>query len=304
MKKIHLLLLSLLTCSWALAQTDEADLLTPEEFEARLNYQRGPIVLGNGLASLNVPAGFRYLGPEDAEKILVQAWGNPPGNETLGMLFPSEISPLSQNGWGVVITYEEDGYVQDDDAGQIDYNDLLEEMKENVKTSNAERIELGYPAVELLGWATPPRYDESTHKLYWAKELKFLGSREDSVNTLNYNIRVLGRRGVLVLNAVSSMRQLVQVEADMQQVLAFVDFNEGHRYADFNPSIDKVAGYGIGTLIAGKVAAKAGLFKMLGSLLVVGKKFIVLLLIGLGVFLKRIFAKMKGDDTKARSGLA
>src|SRR2546426_2131137 len=35
--------------------------------------------------------------------------------------------------------------------------------------------------------------------------------------------------------------------------------NEGHRYADFVPGTDKVAEYGIAALIAGGVAAKAGL---------------------------------------------
>ncbi|MGH9940273.1 MAG: DUF2167 domain-containing protein, partial [Blastocatellia bacterium] len=43
----------------------------------------------------------------------------------------------------------------------------------------------------------------------------------------------------------------------------FVEFNEGHRYGDYVAGVDKVAAYGIGGLIAGKLAAKAGLFKLL-----------------------------------------
>ena len=54
----------------------------------------------------------------------------------------------------------------------------------------------------------PPSYDAAAHKLYWAKELMF---GTDMDHTLNYNIRVLGRRGVLVLNAVAEMKQLAVI---------------------------------------------------------------------------------------------
>jgi uncharacterized membrane-anchored protein len=37
--------------------------------------------------------------------------------------------------------------------------------------------------------------------MYWAKEINFGG---DSENTLNYNIRVLGRKGVLLLNFIAA----------------------------------------------------------------------------------------------------
>lgn len=45
-----------------------------------------------------------------------------------------------------------------------------------------------------MGWAEPPSYDAPAHKMYWAKDLLFSGNTE---HTLNYNIRILGRRGVL-----------------------------------------------------------------------------------------------------------
>lgn len=79
--------------------------------------------------------------------------------------------------------------------------------------------------------------------LYWAKDLKF-GDHPD--HTLNYDLRALDRHGVLSLNAVAGMGQLGAVEKDIQQVLGFVEFNQGHRYEDFKPGVDKVAAYGIG----------------------------------------------------------
>ena len=272
----------------AASQTAEADEATKaaSEFEAQLDYQRGKITLPGGIATLNVPDNFRYLAPEQADRILVEAWGNPPGTKTLGMLFPASVSPLSEEGWGVVITFQEDGYVEDDDAGKIDYNELLKEMKAATAEENKEREKEGYEAVNLVGWAASPRYDQTTHKLYWAKELNFAGS---PTNTLNYDIRMLGRRGVLSFNAVGMMGQLGAIENDMKEVLGFAEFNPGHRYADFTSGTDKVAAYGIGALIAGKVAAKAGLFKLLLGFILAGKKFILLGLIVVGGLLAKFF---------------
>lgn len=258
-----------------------------EAFEAQFDFQRGKIVLPGGMATLNVPENFRYLSPEQADRILVEAWGNPPGTKTLGMLFPSDVSPISEEGWGVVITFQEDGFVKDDEAGKIDYNELLQQMKEATDEGNKERQKQGYEAINLVGWAASPHYDQSSHKLYWAKELNFSGA---PVNTLNYDIRMLGRRGVLSFNAVAAMNQLGAIEEDMKEVLSFAEFNAGHRYTDFSSGTDKVAAYGIGALIAGKVAAKVGFFKLALGFLLAGKKFILLALIPVAALVKKLFA--------------
>jgi uncharacterized membrane-anchored protein len=108
---------------------------------------------------------------------------------------------------------------------------------------------------------------------------------------LNYNIRVLGREGVLVLNAVAAMNQLGQVKTEMQKVTAFTNFNEGYRYADFNADTDKVAEYGIAALVAGGVAAKLGFFGKLLALLVAFKKLVILGVAGLASLLWKWFRR-------------
>ncbi len=261
------------------------------EFESQLEYQRGRVELPGGIATLNVPENFRYLKPEQAERLLVEAWGNPPGTKTLGMLFPSDISPLSDEGWGVVITYEEDGHVDDSDAGSIDYDELLTQMKKETAESNKEREKQGYPSLNVVGWARPPHYEQAAHKLYWARELSVPGAPE---NTLNYDIRVLGRKGVLSFNAVAGMSKLGEVEGAMREVMSFADFNPGHRYADFDSKVDNVAAYGVGALVAGKVAAKAGFFKVLLGFILAGKKFIIIAAIGIGALLVKLLKGRKG----------
>src|SRR5207247_2241570 len=107
--------------------------------------------------------------------------------------------------------------------------------------------------------------------LYWAKELAF----GDSEHTLNYNIRILGRRGVLVLNAVADMKQLASIRRETRALLPAVEFEQGHRYSDFLPGKDRAAAYGITGLIVGATAAKAGFFKAFWVALLAFKKFLV-----------------------------
>ncbi len=264
---------------------------TPKQVEAQLRYQTGHVIVRGGLATLELPADFRYLDPQETD-IVLRAWGNPPANETLGMLVPASVRVLAPEGWGVIISFREDGYVKDDDAAKIDYHELLTTMQRAMREANPERAKAGYATVELVGWAEPPHYDSVAHKLYWAKDLKFT---DDSAHTLNYNIRVLGRRGVLVLNAVASMDRLEPVRRDMAKVIGFVEFNGGHRYADFIPGTDKVAEYGIAALIAGGLAAKAGLFKVLLGALIALKKFIALGLVAAAAFLRKLFGRKPAD---------
>jgi len=258
-----------------------------------LQPRQGQIVLGDGLATLNVPPGFRFLSGPDANKVLVNLWGNPRYDDPLGMLMPADVSPIAREAWAVIISFTDDGYVKDEDAGKIDYDKLLKEMQKETRDGNKERAKQGYESIELVGWAAPPRYDHAAKKLYWAKELKF-GDKED--RTLNYNIRILGRRGVLVLNSVASMEQLPEIETSAPVILAAVDFNPGQRYADFNAkSGDKIASYGIGALIAGGVAAKLGLFKGLLVAALAAKKFIIIGVIAVVGLITKFYRKTTND---------
>jgi uncharacterized membrane-anchored protein len=258
------------------------------QFEGSLNFESGRITLPGGFANLDLSPNFRFLGAAHAKRVLVDAWGNPPDAtaEVLGMVFPAQGSPLAKDAWAVVITYEKDGYVKDEEADGIDYNALLKQMQEHTADANEQRRKAGYGSVELVGWAQPPFYDKATHKLHWAKHLKF----DDAPGgTLNYDIRVLGRYGVLSMNAVAGIDQLGAVKQGMQEVLGFTEFNAGHRYADFDSSRDKVAAYGLAALVAGGVAAKMGLFAKLGALLLSLKKVLLFLVAGAAALLGKLF---------------
>jgi uncharacterized membrane-anchored protein len=285
------------------ARGDQASNLTEAQKDAiikSLQRQTGTITLNDGLAKIALTNGFRYLGSADARKVLHDIGNNPDDPDILGMIFPKGDGLNSQSGYVITVSYEEQGYVKDDDADKIDYNDLLKRMQQEAHNANPERIKEGYDAMELIGWAQPPRYDKATHKLYWAKEYKF---GDETVHTLNYDIRILGRRGTLVLTVLASMTALSDINNDIPSILAMVDFQPGNTYAEFDPKIDKVAEYGLAGLIAGgaiATAAKLGLlgafFKWIVAGVLLLKKALIVVVVAVIAGIKKLWSTITGKS--------
>lgn len=285
----------------AAPQTDEERQRIVESLRWRTE---GIIPLEGGAATIRLHGGYRYLDSADASKVLTDLWGNP-RQETLGMIFPPE-DPGATGIWGVIVEgFEQEGYVKDEDADRLDPAGLLRQLQESQRAANEERKRQGYPELEVVGWAVPPRYDKQAKKLFWALDIRRVGSERHSVN---YYVRILGRRGFLVLNALGGIEQVRQIEAATPQVLGMIEFSEGHRYADFDPKSDKVATYGIAGLILGavgfKVAAKLGLLAILakkfGVVLLLLKKFWIVAVLAIVA----LFRKLKGAVAPKREPTA
>jgi uncharacterized membrane-anchored protein len=256
-----------------------------------LVYQTGTIEFPSCKAKMIVPEGFKYLDQKQSIYVLHDLWGNPSDSTVLGLLVPSGKGVMGSDSWAFTIEFDNIGYVKDNDAGKINYKKLLKEMQKEVQDENAERAKLGYEPVQLVGWASEPYYDKDKKVLHWAKELKF---GEDSLNTLNYNLRVLGKDGVFVLNAVAGMNELNEVKPTIDVVLNSIEFERGSKYADFNPQIDDVAAWTIGGLVAGKVLAKAGIFAVIAKF----GKVIAIALAGAGAGVWRFITGKKKETDK------
>ena len=268
--------------------------MTAQQFVDSLDYRHGTITVAPAKAHFNLDDEFRYLDQAQARQVLEDLWGNPPDESVLGMIVPRSPALTDDDSWAVVVTYSDDGYVSDEDASKIDYTELLETMQEEIRDSNPERVKAGYGSIDLVGWAVPPRYDAGSKKLYWARELAF---NDQANHTLNYDIRVLGRHGYLSLNAISGMNNLDAVRSGMDRLLPMTEFNEGARYADHNASTDKVAAYGVATLIGGGLAAKAGLFAKVGLLLAKFWKLLLIGVIALGAGVRKLFSGKREGGT-------
>lgn len=268
-----------------------------DSLEQTFQYKTGRVTIGNDLAIIDVPAGFKFLDGATSETILTEVYGNPPseeGYESLGMLLPARYSPMDDSSYVIDITFYDEGYIDDSDAKKLDFDELLETMQQDTRDANPERIEMGYPPFELIGWASPPFYDAEHKKLHWAKELRF--GANDEAHVLNYNIRILGRRGYLQLNVIGEMYHLNQVKREIGPILESVNFLSGHTYKDFDPKLDQVAAYGIGGLIAGKMLLKAGLLAKLGLILAKSWKLILIALVGGGALVRKFLGKREKGE--------
>ncbi|SEW52144.1 DUF2167 domain-containing protein [Chitinophaga arvensicola] len=257
------------------------------------HYETGSIKLEGGKAEIKVPAGFKFLNKKQSQYVLTTLWGNPPesSSNTLGMIFPENSDPFADSSYAFVVEYEDIGYVKDDDAEKIDYKEMMKNLQEGEQASNEERAKQGYSGIHLIGWAQQPFYDKQNKVLHWAKEIRF--DDQEGAHTLNYEIRILGRHGVLSLNAVCKMSELPMVKADISKVLHMATFTDGNTYFDFDPKVDNVAAWSIGGLVAGKVLAKVGFFAIILKYLAAGWKFIALGFMALIGFFKRMFSRKK-----------
>ena len=258
----------------------------------------GNVALSEANAVLKVPEGYGFLNASQARTLLVDIWGNPPeqADGVLGVIAKSGTDFIANDSWAAVVTYQGDGYVTDNDAGEIEPVKLLASLKEGEAQDNEARAKDGYPSATITGWAEPPFYDAAAKRIYWAQRLKFSDTPEE---TLNYKIRILGREGFLAINFVAQITDLAAVKAASPAVLNMATFEPGFTYADFKDG-DKKSGYGLAGLVAGAaalgVAKKAGL---LGLILAFGKKGIVILLaFGAAIlnWFKGLIGKRKDED--------
>jgi uncharacterized membrane-anchored protein len=263
-----------------------------------LHPQTGDVRIPGVKAVLHLGDNYYFLPADEAKRVLVEAWGNPPqaGEGVLGLVLEKG-STIFNETWGAVITYEETGHVADADAQKQDYAQVLKDRQEAVEASNATRKEQGYAPMHLVGWAQPPSYDPSNHSLIWAREIKIDG---EPGSGLNYDVRLLGRTGVLSMNMLASMNSIGDVRAAAQQLGKAATFEPGSAYADYNASTDKTAEYGLAGLVAGGAAvAVASKLGLLGGVLAFGKWILIgLAAVGASVvgFFKKMFGRNRDKD--------
>src|SRR5262245_33966368 len=286
MSRIHALLLAVLTFPLAAQQTPPPPL--PDKPDAAPSGEAAepaaPVrtAIGN-FATVALPEGWRYLPGKKGQDFLT-GFGNPPNPNVVGVAVHAE------HQFFVVYFYNDEGHVKDDDVANLDFDAMLRDMQAGAREGNKERERQKLATVELRGWAERPHYDAADKKLYYAERLKFSDGEGE---TLNYFVRVLGRSGVLEMNAVGDMGQLAQIAQGSKELLAATQFVAGKTYQDFDPAYDKIAAYGIGGLIAGKLLLKVGLLAGLLKFLGVLWKPIAIGVVAVGSVFARMLGKRK-----------
>lgn len=241
-------------------------------------------------AVLKLPDGRVFI-PQPQATRLLQAMGNPGEDPGLqGLVFPQ-----GEDSWFMTVRYEASGHIQDDDAKEWNADDLLKSYREGTEASNEERVKMGVPALEILGWAEKPAYDAATHRLVWAMSSREKGAGDGAEQGVNYNTYLLGREGYFSMNLVTGMKELPAHKPEGQALLSALAFNEGRRYQDFDEKTDHVAEYGLAALVLGVGAKKLGLLAAIG---VFFAKFAKLFIFG-GIALLAMVGKLFGRKKAA-----
>ena len=301
MKRLYYLFiiasLEMMFCSFNIISDEEMINMgvTEEELlqlkEDVVHGQEGKIEFPDCHANINVPSDFVYLDEKQSKKLLVEYCGNPESRISglLGVLVPSDASCFYQISVAYVISYEESGYIRDDDAYNIDYNELLQQMKEGAEEENKSLPET--QRCTIKGWAVPPKYISPDHVLIWAKLLEF-----STGDIINYDIRILGKEGFVSINAVIDPELIKEVESQEVDIIKSFSFDNGYEYNSFNPSTDKISDWTIGGLVAGGILAKSGILAKIGIFLVKFWKLIAIGIVGVGAAVTKFFRRKRNEN--------
>jgi uncharacterized membrane-anchored protein len=241
-----------------------------QEMLSKVVWQKGPVKASLGSrGEINVPANYQFADPDNARTFL-EALGNPSDGNELGVVMPLP-STIKNDAdfFFIVFTFQDVGYVKDDDKSELLTDDAANAILNSIKTAtdnaNELRRQRGWPTVNIGGWDTKPFYDPVTNNLTWAIQIL----EQDSAG-VNYDSRILGREGVIAAKMVVSQGSLAALVPTYRNMVQHVSFKQGQRYSEFR-SGDKVATYGlIGLAAGGATVAIAKAWKGLVKLIVVG----------------------------------
>ena len=242
------------------------------EFLESISWQRSGTTQVGTRAEIQVPEGYRFTGSAGTIKMM-EYYGNLTSGGELAYLSPEDMD------WFAVFEFDGVGYVKEDEKDQLDADEILKQLQEGQKASNAELTRRGMSTLSVAGWHTPPFYNNETKNLEWA--IRLISS--DGTEIINYKTKLLGRRGVMDVVLVCSEEQLGTVVPEYQTLLTGYSFKKEESYAAYKKG-DKIAEYGLIGLIAGGgllVAAKSGLLAKLWKPIAIG-------VVAVGAFIKRI----------------
>ena len=238
-----------------------------------VRWLHGPAVgdLGD-LAEIRLPEGYVFADAEDT-KSLMELLKNPTTGLEIGFVAPVSLE------WFFVFSFNNIGYVREDEQDSLDPDALLNTLEVSNKESNDERIWKGWPGLTILGWEQKPVYDASAHKLEWA-----ILCESEGRAIVNYSTRLLGREGVMSITFVISPDIYSEALKEYSGLINQFTYKPGHRYEDYQQG-DSLAPYGLTALIVGKeadVATSTEILKWLWKVLFI--MLIVLLLMGRKIF--------------------
>ena len=247
-----------------------------------IEWVEGPATVDLGdVAEIELGDDYVFLDGEDTREVL----------EYMGEADPLAVGAVASKNesqdWSIIFSYNPIGYVKEDEKESLDSQAILQSIKEATEEANKMRIERGFPALNVIGWYEEPHYDADSHNLVWTVLCE---EADTQIQFVNYNIRLLGRHGVMQVILVSDPATVATTRACLDDIIAHFSWKQGESYAEWVAG-DKVAEIGLTALIVGgAAAAAAGLLGKIWKFLVAG---IAALVAAIGRLIRRSRGKRK-----------
>jgi uncharacterized membrane-anchored protein len=238
---VSLLTFSLFTSSTLIAAVGDNLSLSPRPDP--INWITGPAKADLGTyGEIQVPAGFRFAGNDDA-RTLLKLMDNPVPSALTGIL-----APISGK-YMVVLEYTRVGYVKNSNHDRLDPKAILSSLRKKVDSQNAEAAKQGNVSIASVDWEMEPQHDRAAHVMEWA-----IRAQTGTDRAINHVVRVFGREGVIDGIAVQSGRSTEVIP--LKTLMSGVSFKAGYTYADYREG-DKVSNLTLAQLITADDSSEA-----------------------------------------------
>ena len=294
MKNIYTLIAVLITLSVATAALAMSPAVSvtqkaihEEVISLPWKYELKAYSLKQSNSAFTLPKGYSLLMNDAARRYdqIIQGTEKDPNTEALVF--------NHKTGVQLILNYYPEGYVSLEDWEKLDADVLMQEITDNARKINADRVQNNVAPLSIGGWLQKPRLDKTNHSVSWVFDV--IDGEETTVNAVSIK---LGRKGYEKITWVSSYENYLKSMDAMKFLGNQHQFDAGYRYSDYSLG-DQIAAFSIASLVAitaGGNPQKVGMAAFYDGLIALGKKLLVPLLFALGtleVFIRKLFGSKK-----------
>ncbi len=249
--KIQLVIpLVLSTISLCFSQTKEELNQKVDSIEKTLHYQKSGEVILEGIGTIKIPKGYKYLEKEDAERVLVALWENKRYPDmTLGMLVRDDQKVMDENMFATNIEYKKSGLINKFELENENFNRLLKQLNNRIK-----ELKIGKDSLLLEKWTEFPKFNATTNIYNYALQFYI---KQLSYRFYNSYSIFLSNEGAMIFTTISSLEN--NMITDRNIIESSLHMNPNINYSTVEKVTDTVMNNSIFNIMKSRLINRKGL---------------------------------------------
>ena len=242
------LVLTLVTCVTARAQVTKQNEPDDSLAYAYAHATPGPakIALGEG-ATLQLPAGFVFV-PENVSRRITSLPNTVTGRTHFGIVIPA----VHYNGWLLAVNKLDTGHVPSSAIVSWDHDEVRDTLRGAVRRANPARVQFGLGPIDIGAWLSPPLYDAGRNRFTSAARVVETGPSTSDEDGILVTAVMFGRSDAIEISLFASSSNGESGHAALDRLADAVEFQPGHRVADFVAGHDPVASKVLDVVFGGR----------------------------------------------------